>query len=213
MSRAPKVAKAALAPPTRQAIKSEITRTRLIDATIKCLVNYGYAKTTTLKVAEVAGLSRGAMMHHFENGAALIYATATELHERRLRAHIKRALEVDHDRTDTLIQQSWQQFTSPNFIAFLELAMAARTDPELASILVPLQRDYTSRWHRQAIDLYPEWGDTPAEFNLAFWLSLVTMQGMAVSLLTSNLQQDMVGSMLKHLEKQIRALRPPKRKS
>ncbi|HEX2794729.1 MAG TPA: TetR/AcrR family transcriptional regulator, partial [Croceicoccus sp.] len=55
---------------TMQAAKAAQTRKRLIDATVRCLVKYGYAKTTTPRVATEAGLSRGAMMHHYENGSA-----------------------------------------------------------------------------------------------------------------------------------------------
>ena len=64
---------------TLQAAKAAQTRARLIDATVRCLVKHGYANTTTPKVAEEAGLSRGAMVHHFENGSALIKAAITEL--------------------------------------------------------------------------------------------------------------------------------------
>jgi AcrR family transcriptional regulator len=69
--------------PTQQSLKSAQTRARLIDATIRCIVKIGYANTTTPQVAAEAGLSRGAMLHHFENGAALIKAAIVELHEKR----------------------------------------------------------------------------------------------------------------------------------
>lgn len=195
------------AAPTRQAIKSATTRARIIDATIRCLVRFGYARTTTLKVAEEADVSRGAMMHHFESAAALIHATAEELHQRRLRAHIRRAKEFDHQQTSKIVHQSWDQFTSPNFTAFLELAMAARTDPDLASILLPLQRDYFDRWYRQALELYPEWAGASEEFDLAFSLSQITMQGMALALITETVGQKMIEPVLKNLEHQIMTLR------
>ncbi|PAL21479.1 TetR/AcrR family transcriptional regulator [Sphingopyxis sp. GW247-27LB] len=192
---------------TRQAIKSATTRARIIDATVRCLVKYGYARTTTLKVAEEADVSRGAMMHHFENAAALIYATAEELHQRRLKSHVRRAKEFDHQQTSKIVHQSWDQFTSPNFTAFLELAMAARTDQNLASILLPLQREYSERWYRQAIELYPEWEDATEEFDLAFSLSQITLQGMALALVTESMSQKMIEPVLRNLEKQILNLR------
>ena len=74
------------AEPTQQALKSAQTRARLIESTIRCLVKFGYAGTTTPKVASEASLSRGAMLHHFENGGALMQATIAELLDRRLRA-------------------------------------------------------------------------------------------------------------------------------
>ena len=71
---------------TQQSLKSAQTRARVIEATIRCIVKVGYANTTTPQVAAEAGLSRGAMLHHFENGAAVIKAAIVELHEKRLRA-------------------------------------------------------------------------------------------------------------------------------
>jgi len=41
------------------------TRARLLDATVECLVDHGYAATTTTVIAERAGVSRGAQLHHY----------------------------------------------------------------------------------------------------------------------------------------------------
>ena len=49
-----------------QAERSASTRQALLDATIACLVEDGYANTTTSRVAERAGVSRGAHLHHFQ---------------------------------------------------------------------------------------------------------------------------------------------------
>ena len=40
-------------------------RERLLDATIGCLVDYGYAGTTVTRIAERAGVTRGAQVHHY----------------------------------------------------------------------------------------------------------------------------------------------------
>jgi len=139
---------------TLQAAKAAQTRARLIDATVRCLVKYGYAQTTTPKVAEEAGLSRGAMVHHFENGSALIKAAITELHEKRLRAFRRAADRPEHEVTD-LVETYWRQLQKPAFIAFHELAVAARTDADLASILSPLQEEFREKFNAQAEALFP----------------------------------------------------------
>jgi hypothetical protein len=72
--------------PTQQWLKSAQTKKRLIEGAIRCIVKFGYSKTTTLRVASEAGLSRGAMLHHFENGEALMRAVIAELNDKRLRA-------------------------------------------------------------------------------------------------------------------------------
>ncbi|MEO0030859.1 MAG: hypothetical protein RIS94_617 [Pseudomonadota bacterium] len=193
--------------PTLQAAKAAQTRARLIEATVRCLVKYGYANTTTPKVAEEAGLSRGAMMHHFENGTALIKAAIAELHDKRLRAFRRAADRPEHEVTD-LVETYWRQLQKPAFIAFHELAVAARTDDELAQILKPLQDEFRQKFNAQAEQLFPEWGDSPVNFSLAMTLSQTILEGMAISLQTGGLDPARVEPMLRHLEGQISALAP-----
>lgn len=194
--------------PQLQAAKAAQTRARLIEATVRCLVKYGYANTTTPKVAEEAGLSRGAMMHHFENGTALIKAAIAELHEKRLRAFRRAADKPVHEVTD-LVETYWRQLQKPAFIAFHELAVAARTDADLASILKPLQDEFSEKFNAQAEQLFPEWASSPENFALAMTLSQTILEGMAISLQTGAMDARKVEPMLRHLERQIAALAPP----
>ena len=62
-----------------QAERSAATREALLDATIDCLIEEGYASTTTSRVAERAGLSRGAHLHHFQTRNALVAAAVEQL--------------------------------------------------------------------------------------------------------------------------------------
>ncbi len=189
-----------------QALKSAQTRARLIDATIRVLVRSGYARTTTPQVALEAGLSRGAMLHHFDNGASLIKATIMHLHERRLRA-FRRAAERSPDH-GAMVRTYWKQIQRPAFVAFHELALAARTNPDLAAVLMPLQVEFRDRFNRLAIQLYPEWQASPERFALAMAISQATMEGMAVNLLTGAMDADLVEPVLDSLEVQLHALRP-----
>ena len=65
------------APVGWQAQKSASTRELIIEAAIKCLVELGYARTTTTVIAEKAGLSRGAMLHHFPSKLGIIRAAVS----------------------------------------------------------------------------------------------------------------------------------------
>ena len=203
-SRAPRPAASGV---THQALKSAATRARLIAATIECLVRHGYAKLTTPQVATAAGLSRGAMLHHFDNGAALVRATIAELHERRLRA-FRRAAEADDRHSTMMIDAYWRQLQKPAFVAFSELVLAARTDRALAEILEPLQQEYRERFAALAAELYPEWQGDHDRFGLAMCLSQTMMEGMAIGLMTGTLAPEMVDPLLTHLHAQVEGLRP-----
>jgi AcrR family transcriptional regulator len=192
---------------TQQSLKSAQTRARLIDATVRCIVKVGYANTTTPQVAAEAGLSRGAMLHHFENGAALIKAAIVELHEKRLRA-FRRAADTENHDTAQLVRTYWRQVQKPAFVAFHELALAARTHPELARILQPLQVEFRDRFNNQAVALFPEWQKDRVGFNLAMTLSQTMTEGMAINLLTGAMDEEMVEPMLDLLADQISAMNP-----
>lgn len=193
--------------PTHQALKSAQTKSRLVEATIRCLVKFGYSKTTTPKVAEEAGLSRGAMLHHFENGGQLMQATIVELHHKRLRA-FRRAAEAKEHNVRTLVRAYWEQLLRPNFIAFQELAIAARTDKNLAQILEPVRIEFRERWYELAIQLFPEWHRDLAAFDLALVLSQNLLEGLAINRLTHGVDEKMIEAALVSLEQQILALRP-----
>ena len=64
---------------TWQQTKSENTRTVVLDAAVRCFYEQGYANTTTESIATVAGVSRGAMLHHFPTRFELIQATVEHL--------------------------------------------------------------------------------------------------------------------------------------
>ena len=143
-----------------QAQKSASTRTQIIEAAIKCLVELGYARTTTAAIAEKAGLSRGAMLHHFPSKMDIVRAAVDYLHAKRLRA-IRKAMAkepVDGDHVRLGVQSYWMHVKHPWFVAFFELAVAARTDKELAAILFPAQEAFEKEFYTTSLDLFPEIG-------------------------------------------------------
>jgi len=123
------------------------TRAALLDATIECLVEYGYANTTTTRVVERAGVSRGAQVHHFPTKAELVAEAIAHLAE--LRAdEVERALEAlpeGRERVLAALDLLWDVHTGPLFTAALELWVAARTDSELREHLLPAERRMNAR--------------------------------------------------------------------
>src|SRR3954471_9890606 len=59
--------------------RSSATRGKILDAALACLASVGYGGTTTTIVAERAGGSRGAQLHHFPTRSALIGAAVQHL--------------------------------------------------------------------------------------------------------------------------------------
>ena len=63
----------------------EARRAQLIDCAIDVLVTHGYAGTTLGRVADRAGVSKGAVSYHFAGKAELLEATVHEVYERGIR--------------------------------------------------------------------------------------------------------------------------------
>jgi len=121
--------------------RSASTRAALLDAAIECLVEYGYEGTTTGRVCERAGLSRGAHLHHFGTRPALVAAALEELAMRRLdeiRGEVA-SLPLGEERIELALDAIWGWFTGPLFEASIDLAAAARTDEELRAQLAPVE--------------------------------------------------------------------------
>src|SRR5580704_16373484 len=74
--------------------RSANTKQLLLEATIDCLNDVGYARTTTMLIAHRAGASRGAMIHHYQSKAALITSVIDYTFFKRLESFITGILSV-----------------------------------------------------------------------------------------------------------------------
>lgn len=117
-----------------QAERSAAMRTRLLDATVECLVTHGYSGTTTPRIAEMAGVTRGAQIHHFRSKEDLVVAAIEHLAQQRAQAAIRELglVQDSPDLVSKVLDFLWEAHQGPLFIATMELWVAARTDPVLA---------------------------------------------------------------------------------
>ena len=138
--------------------RSLATRAALLDAAIDCLVERGYAATTTIETARRAGVSRGAPLHHFPTKADLLASAVEHLFDRRRAEFLDafEAIDPDADRLDAALDLLWSMFQGRAFVAWTELWVAARTDPELAAAVVAVERRFTSDTRTMFAELFPE---------------------------------------------------------
>jgi AcrR family transcriptional regulator len=145
----------AVTTPSRQADRSAATRGRLLDAAVVCLVEHGWAGTTTTVVAERAGVSRGAQLHHYPTRADLVLAAVDHLATQRAEV-VRRevaALPAGRDRTYRVLELLADFSTGPLYVAALEVWVAARTDDVLRAALVPLEARLGRELHRVTVEL------------------------------------------------------------
>jgi AcrR family transcriptional regulator len=138
---------------TPQQQRSRATQQRLLEATLQCLVEHGWSNTTTTLIAETAGRSRGAQLHHYPTKSALVLASVEHLAQRRAQEIRAEAVGLPAHRVDLVVELLASAFTGPLYVAALEVWMAARTDPALRAALVPLEARVGRDMHRLAVDL------------------------------------------------------------
>lgn len=126
--------------PIAQADRRAGTQAALLDATVRCLAEHGYARTTTGRVAELAGVSRGAQLRYFRSRADLVTAAVRHLAQRRAATFTER-LGDGPTTVEACIDALWEGHQAPLFDAALELWVAARTDAELRRHLVTVERE------------------------------------------------------------------------
>jgi AcrR family transcriptional regulator len=161
-------------------------RQRLLDATIACLVDYGYAGTTVTRIAERAGVTRGAQVHHYRTKDDLVTAAVTHLASRSAEfgwSQVARLADAD-DPVGELLDTLWDVHRGPMFTATVELWVAARTDPELRRhvatiepVLLAILRDASDRGGASGVT------DDPDGANLleAVFTAMDTMRGLMIS--------------------------------
>jgi AcrR family transcriptional regulator len=169
------------APRRSQAERSATTRDALLEATIACLVQDGYANTTTSRVAKRAGVSRGAHLHHFQTRQALLAAAMERLAERRgaeLRAAAEK-LPEGRERLEQGLDLLWASYANPLFQAALDLWSHARTDPELRDRLVPVERRLDRQTLEVTRELFPAIAGQP-DFDRLVEMAVSTIRGLAL---------------------------------
>jgi AcrR family transcriptional regulator len=164
-----------------QAERSATTRQALLDATIVCLVQDGYANTTTARVAQRAGVSRGAHLHHFQTRSALVAAAVEHLQLRRAEELLAAAdaLPSGPERVAQALDLLWNSYTSPLFQGALDLWTAGRTDPELRGHLVKIERDFDRQTIRLARRLFPEAAERE-DFESLIEMAASTIRGLTL---------------------------------
>lgn len=153
-----------------QAERSAAMRTRLLDATVECLVKYGYAGTTTPRVAEIAGVTRGAQIHHFRSKEDLVVAAIEHLARQRTQAAMQEfgRISLDADPMPTVLEFIWDAHQGPLFVATMELWVAARTDAALARQISRVEPLVNSTLITAIGQLMPEHPDPKAIRNLVY---------------------------------------------
>ena len=157
-------------------------RRRLLDATIACVLDLGWAQTSTPEICKRAGVSRGAQLHHFPTKAELVITAVEHLYAQRIEEFRRAfaALPAKADPAVASIDLLWPMFSGPTFSVTLELLVAARTDPELRQAVAAMDRRLLDQVDQMFTELFPT-SAVPADvFALVPYVAFAVMQWLAI---------------------------------
>ncbi len=170
-------------PRRTQEERSAETRRLLLEATLDSLIEIGYANSSTQRIVERAGVTRGAQIHHYPSKQALVVAATEHLFQGFVDevAPLAAAMRENELTLDGFVERMWEKFFAGRFFyASLELIVAARSDPALKDQLIPLIR----RLHRGLDDIWYRYfrgtDISPARVDTLLNMTLCLFRGMAV---------------------------------
>lgn len=118
--------------------KAYATRTLILETTLQVIAQEGYAAATHARVAEAAGVVRGVINYHFHDRRQFLRAVIGHIERRKAKRLASLSPTLDLDRSHHVcgaIDTYWTMLHERPFVAFAELEHAARTDPDLQTLL------------------------------------------------------------------------------
>lgn len=161
-----------------QAERVRAMRTRLIDATVVSLDSHGFAATSISVVQQEAGVSRGALMHHFGSRNDLMVATAQHLLDAALRP---RREARRWDDVGALIRYYWQRIVNTREgRAFIEILIACRTDPDLQNALGSTFQDWEQEISDASAEMFVAANTSPNDVAILWSIARAFLRGLIV---------------------------------
>jgi AcrR family transcriptional regulator len=181
----------AMAAPAKTALskmtpKSLRTRAHILDTAMRLFVEVGYSAATNPAIAQAAGLTRGAMLYHFDSREALVEAAIGHIEAARARlfeAAATAPAPPGADAAEHAIDAYWALLREPAFIAFAELEAAARTDVMLRTRLIEAQNAFDQAHWGKRVGPMIQAGDNP-RFQASRDLGRFVLEGLAKGAMT-----------------------------
>ncbi|WP_370509530.1 TetR/AcrR family transcriptional regulator [Mycobacterium sp. SA01] len=157
-------------------------RSRLLEATVECLVSYGYSGTSTYRIAAIAGVTRGAQVHHFRSKELLVVTAVEHLAEQRIQAVTRRhgRLRDGSDIATSVLELLWDSHQGAMFVATMELWAASWTDDTLAMHIDRVERRVNRVLVEGIAELMPS-GVATRDLRNAIYTAMDVLRGILLA--------------------------------
>lgn len=162
--------------------RREETQERIIAAAFDVIRRRGYSGFRIAEAQEVAGVSRGALLHHFPTKedlalAAMEYAFAESRSGAEERA---REMSAAADPLEEIIRDSETFFFGDHFFVGLDILMSAGKDPKIRSQVQSIARTHRLPVERAWLDVLHAAGVPADVAEDILWLTISLVRGFAI---------------------------------
>src|SRR3989344_3666884 len=139
--------------------RSAATRQHLIATAIDVIQHRSLEEMSIHELAKSAGMTSGAVQHHFESKAVLMMNVLSELIESTVRSGElwpSPALPA-RDRAAKFVQAVWSLvYAQPRFIVAWNIYLGCRNQPEVLGHIAELRQSVQTRMHEGFFTAFPE---------------------------------------------------------
>lgn len=162
--------------------RSRATRQRLLEAAVTCLATKGWEASTVSVIAAEAGISRGAVQHHYPTREDLVLAALRFIFDER-KATVEATVmprRTGRARVHAVVALMVEVYGGDLFRAALQVWTVAAADPQLRDAVVPMERAFAREVHEMAVRLL-EVDDSDPHSRALIQATLDLSRGLALA--------------------------------
>lgn len=162
--------------------RSAATRQHLIATAIDVIQHRSLEEMSIHELAKSAGMTSGAVQHHFESKAVLMMNVLSELIESTVRSGElwPSAALPARERATKFVQAVWSLvYAQPRFIVAWNIYLGCRNQPEVLGHIAELRRSVQARMHEGFFGAFPELAAEPDRDGL-LGLVLSSLRGLGL---------------------------------
>jgi AcrR family transcriptional regulator len=160
-----------------QAERTAATRERIVRAVVESIAEIGFQKTTANEITRRAGVTWGAVQHHFGGKDGILAAVLEESFERfavRLAAVLTEGASLA-ERVSAFVDIAWAHFGSPDYRSTFEILLNYTRDTDEDEVPI-WESEMLSAWNRV-------WSKIFADVNLPR-RKVVALQAFSISVVS-----------------------------
>ena len=187
--------------------RSATTQELLMQATIDAMYENGFARLTTADIARRAGVSRGALMHHYASKEDLIVVSyermlADATREIRSWLGLARAGEL---MLDDFLDKLWAMYSGKLIFVTLEHITEARHNEPLRQKFMPVVKEFHAALEACWREFFHETGSSTEDPITVLTMTTALFRGIAIQMV---LREDAVyfDKLLEHWKSHVRSL-------